>query len=190
MLAPAKTLYHLPVAVLIVAASRSLAPAHGVKTTKLTWTADISRMVNKRCAPCHGDGGKAPMSLLTYEESHPSAKAIRDEVLARRMQPWGGRGSGDFLQNPSLTSAELFMLAAWVEGGAPGRRLEILTQKNDRHSRGGFAHPSWFSEDSGEELDVLTSDVRFDRHSTIGSYAGAAYLPDKTSRGVDLAPKK
>ena len=93
--------------------------AHDVITTKLTWNREISRMVYKRCAGCHRDGGTA-MSLLTYEEARPWAKAIRDQIVARTMPPWGAvKGVGSFQQDPSLTEVEIQMIVAWVEGGAP-----------------------------------------------------------------------
>jgi hypothetical protein len=57
---------------------------------------------------------------MTYQDSRPWAKAIRDEVLARRMPPWGAaEGVGDFKHDQSLTSSELAMLVDWVEGSAP-----------------------------------------------------------------------
>jgi len=94
--------------------------AHDVITTKLTWSAEISRIVFRRCVSCHKPGGNTPMSLLTYEEARPWAKAIRDEVLARRMPPWGAiKGFGDFRHDGSLTQDEMTRIAEWVEGGAP-----------------------------------------------------------------------
>ena len=60
------------------------------------------------------------MSLLTYQDARPWAKAIRDQVLARQMPPWGAvKGIGDFRDDPSLSQPELDMFVAWVEGGAP-----------------------------------------------------------------------
>jgi hypothetical protein len=60
------------------------------------------------------------MLLLTYEQARPWAKAIRDEVLNRRMPPWGAvKGFGDFRNDPSLTQEEITRIAQWVEGGAP-----------------------------------------------------------------------
>ena len=60
------------------------------------------------------------MSLLNYEAVRPWAKAIRDEVLSRRMPPWGAvQGVGDFSGDPSLSQPEIDMLVGWVEGGAP-----------------------------------------------------------------------
>jgi hypothetical protein len=94
--------------------------AHEVITTKLTWTQEISRIVYKHCVSCHREGGSAPMALLTYDETRPWAKAIRDEVAERRMPPWGAvKGFGDFRNDASLSDTEIEMLVLWVEGGAP-----------------------------------------------------------------------
>jgi hypothetical protein len=87
--------------------------AHDPITTKLTWTQEISRIVNKRCVSCHAD-------FKTYQMARPWAKAIRDEVTSRRMPPWGPvKGVGEFSGDPSLSGPEIDMLVAWVEGGAP-----------------------------------------------------------------------
>ena len=60
------------------------------------------------------------MSLLTYEEARPWAKAIKEQVLNRQMPPWGAvKGFGDFSNDASLTQDEINRLAEWVEGGAP-----------------------------------------------------------------------
>ena len=60
------------------------------------------------------------MSLATYDDARPWAKAIRDEVLARRMPPWGAvKGVGEFRDDPSLSQIEIDMIVNWVEGGAP-----------------------------------------------------------------------
>jgi hypothetical protein len=97
----------------------AVAWAHEPITTKLTWTQEISRIVYKRCVSCHREGGKA-MSLVTYDEARPWAKAIRDEVAERRMPPWGAvKGFGAFRDDTSPTDPEIEMLVLWVEGGAP-----------------------------------------------------------------------
>jgi hypothetical protein len=93
--------------------------AHDVISTNLTWTREVSRIVYHRCASCHRPGGGA-MSLLDYAGTRPWAKAIRDEVLARRMPPWDAvKGVGDFRDDQSLSQPELDILVGWVEGGAP-----------------------------------------------------------------------
>ena len=60
------------------------------------------------------------MPLLTYAQARPWAKAMKEEVLARRMPPWGAvKGFGAFRNDPSLTQEEIDRIAQWVEGGAP-----------------------------------------------------------------------
>ncbi len=60
------------------------------------------------------------MALLTYEQARPWAKAIRDEVLNRRMPPWDAvKGVGQFRDDSSLSQSEMDLLVSWVEGGAP-----------------------------------------------------------------------
>ncbi len=93
--------------------------AHDAITTKLTWTQEISRLVYRHCAGCHRESGAA-FSLTTYDDARPWAKAIRDEVLGRRMPPWGPvKGVGEFHGDPSLSLPEIDLFVAWVEGGAP-----------------------------------------------------------------------
>jgi hypothetical protein len=104
---------------LLALAFAPAALAHDTITTKLLWTQEISRIVNKHCVSCHREGGVA-MSLATYDDARPWAKAIRDEVLARRMPPWGAvKGVGEFRGDPSLSQIEIDMIVNWVEGGAP-----------------------------------------------------------------------
>ncbi|MEO7146157.1 MAG: cytochrome c [Bryobacteraceae bacterium] len=104
--------------VLICIAATSLS-AHDIISTKITFSREISRILYQRCASCHHDGGAA-FSLETYEAARPWAKAIKEEVLSRRMPPWGAvKGFGEFRGDRSLTQVDLEIIADWVEGGAP-----------------------------------------------------------------------
>ena len=100
----------------------TLAPAfaHDRISTKVTWDREIAPIVQARCVSCHRDGGRAPMPLTTYEQARPWAKAIKEEVLTRRMPKWHVvRGYGDFANDPSLSPFEIALLASWADGGAP-----------------------------------------------------------------------
>jgi hypothetical protein len=101
--------------------SRATLPAHDLIYTKVTWTHDISRLVQARCVNCHVPGGRSGgISLTTYEEARPWARAIREQVLMRKMPIWhAARGYGDFANDPSLSPFEIALIAAWVDGGAP-----------------------------------------------------------------------
>jgi mono/diheme cytochrome c family protein len=110
----------VPLMLALVATIAVRPSAHDPIRTRVTWTGDIRRIVEARCAGCHRPDGKGPMALTTYEEARPWAKAIREEVLTRRMPKWQAvRGYGDFRNDPSLSSFEIALIAAWAEGGAP-----------------------------------------------------------------------
>ena len=105
-------------AVLALSSGRSL--AHEAISTELTWTRDVSRVFFNRCSGCHRAGGDAPMPLTTYAEVRPWAKAIKHQVLTRRMPPWGAvKGFGTFRNDRSLSLPEIALISSWVEGGAP-----------------------------------------------------------------------
>ena len=63
-------------------------PAADISTPKTTFTKDVAPILYKRCAECHRPSEVAPMSLLTYKEARPWAKAIKEKVLERAMPPW------------------------------------------------------------------------------------------------------
>jgi hypothetical protein len=93
-------------------------PAAGKATP--TFTRDVAPILYKNCVTCHRPGEIAPMSLLTYTDARPYAKAIRDEVGEGHMPPW--HADPQFLKlrdERRLTPAEKDTLIRWANGGAP-----------------------------------------------------------------------
>ena len=85
-----------------------------------TFARDVLPILQQSCQRCHRPGTGAPMSLLTYEEARPWARAIKDRVVTRQMPPWHiDRSIGEYTADPSLSDAEIATIAAWVDGGAP-----------------------------------------------------------------------
>ena len=85
-----------------------------------TFTREVLPILQRSCQRCHRPGTGAPMSLLTYEEARPWARAIRDRVVTRQMPPWHiDRSIGEYTADPSLSDIEIATIAAWVDGGAP-----------------------------------------------------------------------
>jgi len=54
----------------------------------VTFNKDIAPIFYANCTNCHRPGDIAPMSLLTYKESRPWAKAIATKVADGTMPPW------------------------------------------------------------------------------------------------------
>jgi Copper type II ascorbate-dependent monooxygenase, C-terminal domain len=60
------------------------------------------------------------MPFLTYAETRPWAKAIREQAITRKMPPWFADPSfGHFANDRSLSEDQIDMLAAWANAGAP-----------------------------------------------------------------------
>lgn len=90
-----------------------------------TFTKDIVPILQENCQICHRPFGKnnggmvAPMSLITYQEVRPWAKAISRQVAERSMPPWHASAefNGVFANERTLTEAEIDTIVKWVEQG-------------------------------------------------------------------------
>ena len=94
--------------------------------TPVTFTKDIAPILQRSCQNCHQPNSVAPMSLVTYEEVRPWARAIRVRTrlgpVAGVMPPWyieKDVGIQHYLFDPSLSDKDLDNIARWVENGAP-----------------------------------------------------------------------
>ncbi len=85
-----------------------------------TFTKDVLPILQRSCQKCHRPGTAAPMSLLTYEEARPWARAIRQRVSTRQMPPWHlDRSIGEYADDPSLSEDEIATIVKWVDSDAP-----------------------------------------------------------------------
>lgn len=85
-----------------------------------TFSRDVAPILYKNCVNCHRPGEMGPMSLLTYEDARPYARAIRAKVQDGAMPPWHAEAPrGVFLNDRRLTDADKTTLIAWADGGAP-----------------------------------------------------------------------
>jgi hypothetical protein len=92
----------------------------------VTFAKDIAPILQRSCQNCHRPDGVAPMSLITYEDARPYAKAIkqRTSIGPHRgvMPPWyieKNIGIQKYKNDPSLSEDELARIAKWADGGAP-----------------------------------------------------------------------
>jgi hypothetical protein len=98
----------------------SSSSAHEPITTKVRFNKEVIRILQRNCLSCHHAGGFAPWSFVTYDEARPWAKAIKEEILEKRMPVWHSvRGYGEFRNAPAMTQHEVDLIINWVEGGAP-----------------------------------------------------------------------
>ncbi len=103
----------------VLAAAIATAAVAATVSTSVTYSKDIAPILQRNCQGCHRPGEAAPMSLLTYQEARPWAKAIREAVLVKRMPPWfADPHFGKWSNDVSMPQAEVDTLVAWADGGA------------------------------------------------------------------------
>ena len=92
----------------------------------VTFAKDIAPILQRSCQTCHRPASVAPMSLLTYEDVRPWARAIKMRTGLRSergaMPPWfieKDIGIQHYKNDPSLSEEEIEKIAIWADGGAP-----------------------------------------------------------------------
>jgi len=102
-----------------IALSGCLASAAAFAATP-TFNRDVLPILQQNCQECHRPGEIAPMSLLTYQDARPWAKAIKAAVVSQKMPPWFADPKvGHFANDRRLSAAQIQTLAAWADNGAP-----------------------------------------------------------------------
>jgi mono/diheme cytochrome c family protein len=105
--------------VTLLLAGWSAADARGASKAALSFNKDVAPIFYKNCITCHRAGEIAPMSLTTYKEARPWAKAIREKVLTREMPPWHPDPKyGEWANDRRMTQKEIDTIVSWVDGGA------------------------------------------------------------------------
>ncbi|MBI3403292.1 MAG: hypothetical protein HY048_17915 [Acidobacteria bacterium] len=107
-------------------ASTSVLRAQQASGQDVTFTRDIAPILQRSCENCHRPDGVAPMSLQTYDDVRPWARAIKQRTSigprAGVMPPWyveKNIGIQKFQNDPSLSDAEIARIGRWVDAGAP-----------------------------------------------------------------------
>ena len=91
-----------------------------VPAKEVTFTKQVAPILFKSCAECHRPGEAAPFSVLTYKDTRPWARSIREKVVTRQMPPWHADPHfGEFKNDRRLTQQEIETIVAWVDAGSP-----------------------------------------------------------------------
>ena len=114
----------------VAALTASVAPftlgaAPAAVPDEVTYSKDIAPILQRSCENCHRPNGAGPMSLTTYEEVRPWARAIKQRTgigpHAGVMPPWymeKNIGIQRYKDDPSLSAVEVAMVAKWADSGA------------------------------------------------------------------------
>jgi hypothetical protein len=110
------------IAAVVVAAVPAVSHAQSPARDVVTFSKDVAPILQRSCQSCHNPGGIGPMSLMTYEQVRPWARAIQTKTSKGEMPPWfieKNIGIQRFKDDTSLSGREIELISRWVDGGAP-----------------------------------------------------------------------
>src|SRR5213594_4106065 len=157
--------------VLVIAAALSLLgiAVNASAATQVTFSKDVAPILQAKCQECHQPNSIAPMSLITYQDARPWAKAIRERVITRQMPPWHidrSVGVQKFKNDMSLSDEQVDTIVRWVDGGAlQGDPKELpppkplVTDNEWQAVRDGFGKPDLVVKSSEYTMPAQHQDV-------------------------------
>jgi hypothetical protein len=94
-------------------------PHTSAQSGPVTFNKDVLPVLQKNCQSCHRRGQMAPMSLMTFRDARPWARAMKSKVESRQMPPWfADPAHGEFVNDRSLSARDIQTIATWADNGA------------------------------------------------------------------------
>ena len=93
--------------------------------TRPNWHEDVAPLVEANCRYCHTDGGIAPFSMDSYDETHPWSAYMAQQVSNRIMPPWHAVETDQctppfpFRHDARMPQEAIDTFVAWANAGAP-----------------------------------------------------------------------
>src|ERR687885_965685 len=151
----------------LVAFAMPAAAADAAK--QVTFSKDVAPIFQAKCQECHQPNSIAPMSLITYQDARPWARAIKERVATRQMPPWHidkTVGVQKFKNDMSLTDEQIDTIVRWVDAGAPQGDPKdmpppkpLVTDNEWKAVRDGFGPPDLVVKSSEYTMPAEHQDV-------------------------------
>jgi thiol-disulfide isomerase/thioredoxin len=108
--------------------SRSTAP-----TGEITYSKQVSRILQDRCERCHRAGEIGPFALNDYQDAVDWSETIAEVVDNGRMPPWfaAPKYDGVFHDQATLTPEEKATISQWIANGCPEGNPSDLPPKRE-----------------------------------------------------------
>ena len=118
---------------------------------------------------------------MTFEQARPWAKAIKEEVLERRMPPFSAvKGFGELRDDQALTQEEIHLIADWVEGGSPEGDPKLMPSIPE------FSSAS-HSHKTGHEL-IVDGSLTLTQPATIAAVHAGALAENSSIKAIAQRP--
>jgi hypothetical protein len=154
---------------------------------QVTFNKDVAPIFQKSCQSCHHAGTSAPMSLMTFEETRPWARSIKERVARREMPPWHldkTVGIRKYKNDISLSDDEIATVVKWVDSGAPQGNPADLPKPLDFSKEN-----TWFI--GTPDLLVTTDDFKMYAKGSdwwIDQYAETTLTEDRWIKAMEVKP--
>jgi hypothetical protein len=155
--------------VIAVLAMSALSRAADPTTPQVTFSKDVAPILQEKCQQCHQPNSIAPMSLISFENTRPWARSIKQRVMTRQMPPWHidpSVGVHEFKNDMSLTDAQIDTIVRWVDAGAPEGNPKdmpppkaLITDNEWQGVRDGFGPPDLVIRSSEYTMPAQHQDV-------------------------------
>ena len=105
--------------------------ARSAQFANISYSEDVSPILQEKCVTCHQKGGIGPFAMNSYEVVKGFAPMIRESVRAERMPPYfADPHIGAFKNDAALTATQTKTLIHWIEAGAPrGTGPDVLKEQ-------------------------------------------------------------
>ena len=91
-----------------------------VTNCTVTFTKQVSRVLNQHCVECHRPGEIGPFSLTDYDEITGWGDTILETIDSGRMPPWSANPKhGHFRNARTMPEADKQVLRDWIHAGMP-----------------------------------------------------------------------
>ena len=97
----------------VIGLAMGISAIAGTGTSAPTFNKDVLPILQKNCQGCHRPGEVAPMSLITYKDARPWAKAMKEAVVTQKMPPWFAE-FGHFANDRTMSPADVNTLVTWA----------------------------------------------------------------------------
>jgi hypothetical protein len=166
---------------MLAAAGSRTARADDPVSSSVRYNREIVRIFERKCIACHTDPGLA-IPLNRYYDVRPWAQAIREEILERRMPPWpAAPGVRPLANELALTTREIAIITAWIDGGTPRGEPSDLPQPGPQKE--------WRAGEPDLSLTLPSQQVKPDGNPYVRRVkVPTALTGERWLRGFDIVP--
>ena len=127
-----------------------------VYASKPDWSKNIASTIYSKCTSCHHDGGIAPFSLMTYQQTISKKSAILHNVEDNHMPPYPANTTfREYAHQKNLSPEEKQSMIDWINNDAPEGDISIAPKPPEYTGNSIIKNPDFIA-----SMSVYTSQAK------------------------------